>query len=122
MPAPPACTPQALAEIAPCFRCLSETQLRMVFMFLWAILDGYDLPEDLDQLVEDSKCFTCLSQKQILEQKVAILADFLGATDLLSGQESVIEDMRCFPCLSQRQIDAAILFLICDFLTGGFAP
>ena len=114
MPVQPQCDPASVLADSGCLKCLSLSELNMVLLYLWASLQGYTLPADLDRLLEDSVCNNCVSgpTKQ-REQEVLAMAN-----SILSREETpttVIEGLKCVRCLKPDQIESALTFLKCKF-------
>jgi hypothetical protein len=112
MPEVRTCTPAEAMAIAPCAKCASESELRMIWLWFWATMDLYDLPEDLAELLEDSACWTCLSETDI---KRGILSEVISGIDIPIGE--VMDALTCIRCLKPKQVEAAIAYTICDFLS-----
>ena len=114
MPVQLHCDPASVLAESGCLKCLSLSELNMVLLYLWAILEGYTLPADLDKLLEDSVCNNCVSgPTKEREQEVMAMADAI-----LSEREtptSVIEALKCVRCLKPDQIESALTFLKCKF-------
>ena len=109
------CTPAAQKELIPCLKCLSLSQLEMLKLFLLSVIEGtYDLPEDFQQLLEDSACFTCLSDKEKLEGELASMASLAGGRGE-SHFEDFVEAFKCLPCAKPGQIKAATALLLCKW-------
>lgn len=114
---PIACTPAALVNETPCLACASETQLDMVWLWLWATFGGFDLSTDLDEVMALGVPFMSLADRQMKEAKVALFWHFLRGLrglDDLTLQE-IMNDLKCLPCASPKLVRAATLALICDF-------
>lgn len=103
--------PKDLPKVLPCLQCLSELQLMMVLVWeLNEISEAYTLPTQLATLFDDSACYTCLSDKQLLQAIVTILAYLaFGREDTVPG---VVDDLACLNCANPAQIKAAIVHLI----------
>lgn len=109
---PTDCSPSAqLAEI-PCLRCLSTSELQEVLLLAWAEANGFTLPEDLDTILELSKCNTCTSETQRLRMEVTAISEAV----LEEGNPaSIAEAVKCLPGLKPGQVQAAISYLKCRF-------
>lgn len=108
------CTPANLMDTYPCLKCMSKSDLRLMLLWLMTYLSSYDLSEAgaLDQLLEDSACFTCLSDKQRLQAMVAVIGDAFGKE---FTSETFLADTKCLRCLKPGQVDAAIVYLLCQW-------
>lgn len=107
------CTPEALVDVYPCLNCASDSQLDMMWMWLWAYFGNYDLPDDIDELQELGKCLKCLSPRQIKQAKLLLFANFLDVSQLEMNE--IFDSIKCLPCMQPQQIRAITLALICDF-------
>lgn len=111
-----ACNPAALVNAIPCLKCASETELDMVWLYLWAYFGGYDLSTDLDAIMAKGVPYMALADRQMKEAKVALFAELLGVTDMTL--QEIMADLKCLPCASPKLVRAATLSLICDFLSA----
>lgn len=107
------CTPQELLVVEPCLNCLSESQLLMILylLFVWRI-DG-DLDDAITDL-ENSTCFKCASDKQLLTMIDAILMQWLGITSDNWAEFKVA--MGCLACADPKLIRAATVKKICEYI------
>ena len=106
------CTPNALLNTFPCLQCYSKTELKQVLVMLLAELsESYEMPGSTNQVMKDSACFTCLSEKQLLQAMVSTLAQQVGweSTDF----NDIKDKIKCLNCANPKQIDAAITYLVC---------
>lgn len=109
------CTAAGLANANVCLQCASDSELDMLWLYLWAYFAGLDLSTDLDTLMERGRGLVSLSDKQIKEAKIALFANFLGVDDLTLAE--LLDEVKCLPCAEPKVIRAATLWLICEFLT-----
>lgn len=105
--------PNALLALAPCTQCLSISELKRVLVAALGWFENYDMPDDLDALIENSKCWACTSSKQKLEAAVIVLGQFIFEEGPQETQ--VTEMLACLRCVDDEHIDAALIFLICSF-------
>jgi hypothetical protein len=105
------CAPAALLAKLSCLKCLSESELNKVFVLaLAAGTDNYTLPDNLNTLLENSACFTCLSDKQLLQALVsAYVEDNLPELTI----EEIRERIKCLNCATPKQVKAAMVYLTC---------
>lgn len=108
-----ACNPAALVNDIPCLKCASETELDMIWLFLWSYVQGYDLSADFDTIMAMGVPYMALADRQMKEAKVALFADFLNLDSITMAD--MLNDMKCLPCASPKLIRAATLALICQF-------
>jgi len=94
----------------PCLACLSESELNKVFVLALATGTAYELPDHLAQLMDSSACYTCLSDKQLLQVLVsAYVEDQLGSLTMDEFREKI----KCLSCATPKQVKAAISYLTC---------
>lgn len=103
--------PSAALKQYPCLQCLSEKELKAVLVLALAEAVSDTVPE----ILEASKCLTCLSPKQRLQSLVSILGGVY-----LSGSTvtEIREDIKCLICGSDTMIDSALLYEICKLFTS----
>lgn len=109
------CSAAGLANANPCLQCASDSELDMLWFYLWAYFGGYDLSTDLNTLLARGRGLEQLSDKQVKEAKIALFANFLGLGDVTMAE--ILEDVKCLPCVEPKVVRAATLSLICQFLT-----
>lgn len=113
------CTKEALVDVLPCLTCASETELDIIWLYLWMRFWRLDPSEDLFTLIGDSACLTCMSEREIKQAKIAVWYQFLYAGGYLDIQstEELFDDLKCMNCMTPQQIRAAVLWLVCGFLS-----
>lgn len=104
------CTPSGLLNDFKCLSCLSQKELLAVAVYALAWGNGYDLPGDINQIIEDSACFECLSDKQ-LDQAMALVPVKFFMDD--ATVPTVAQDISCLTCASPKQLKAALAYLLC---------
>lgn len=111
-----ACTPEERLEKFKCLECGSESQLLLVLLLALAKNRhaGYTMPDDTNQLMQDSACWACLSDKQLLQAVVSTVSEWVEDEDW----QPLVEEARCIQCANPKQIKAAIAFLICKIISG----
>lgn len=111
--------PATVLGETPCFECLSKTQLKMVLLYVWAYIEGYTLPDDLNQMLTDAACnINCInSEKDQLIQELECIASRV----LAEGPDvpNIQDAMKCVLCLKPGQIDGLLTYLKCKFWTQG---
>lgn len=112
-PAPLAfeCTPDSLLKSTPCVACLSEHELLAVIVGILSLAASKTVAEAMS----DSACFTCLSDKQLLQALVVKIGnDALGEEHTVS---EVVDQFHCLVCATPKQLKAAIIQLLCANFT-----
>lgn len=94
----------------PCLSCLSESELFAVLILGLAPMAGYTLPGDQADMIKDSACFTCLSDKQML-QGVASIPAFLSFEGKTTQQ--IRDEIKCLVCTDQKRMKAMLVMLLC---------
>lgn len=105
---PVTCTPKALLASYPCLAYLSESELKAVMVVAYA--DNLGLT--VDQVLENSACFMCLSDKQHLQSAASIIGDaFLRDLTV----DEIRERIKCLLCAKPGQIKAALTYELCQY-------
>lgn len=106
-------TPPNIAKTPPfpCVQCLSETELMLALLFLFADLEDYALgtPGELARLDKDAACFSCWSDKQKMQ---AIVSGMALATDNFLTEDSLAESLKCLRCLAPGKVKGMLTYLI----------
>ena len=112
-------SPSSLIGQYPCLACLSNTELLAVMVLALATSNGYTLPDDTSRLLTDSKCVTCLTDKQLLQALAGLMAG-----GMLSGQTvtQMRAKIKCLVNANPKQLKAALVNLICQFGLTEEAP
>lgn len=112
-----ACSSQDFTSRAPCLSCLSTNQLWGLLLYTLAAQTDYEMPGDLGQLMSDSACLNCLTDKQLLEGVVGALAELtLENPDI----KQIQSELACLNCATPTQLKSAVAFLLCrmQFMTS----
>lgn len=80
----------------------------ILLLYMLAYINNDD--SDLAGLLEESNCWTCMSDKQKLEAAIGSMANAY----LLSAQD-IANAVKCMPCAQPGQIKAAIAYSICKY-------
>lgn len=99
-------------ETIPCLQCVSDSQLEMLRLYLWAALVGYTLPDDLQDILDASACNTCLSKTQMKRGELAMMAHAVAE---IVDLPTVVDAAKCLPCVQPQQIQAAVNWLECQY-------
>lgn len=108
------CSITTLRENSACLDCLSVSDLEVVEAYLWAVLSGVREPTIAGVLASIS-CLTCLSKKQIIEAKIAVLFSVAKIQTPTLTLQYILNLMRCGKCATHRQVQAAILYYFCQY-------
>lgn len=116
---PADCSPGANLAAYKCLSCLSVSELLIIYLVVLADAEtsGYSLPADQARLLEDAACWTCLSDKQLLQAAISA-----NAQDILSEETPVSElreRIKCLLCATPKQIKAIIAMLVCKLGSPG---
>lgn len=103
------CTPSSLLASVPCLSCLSETELLATMVAIIALATD----KNISDILKESACFTCMSDKQMEQGIVTILGnDLLGES---FSEAELLDDMKCIrQCSNAKQLKAALLYLLCN--------
>jgi hypothetical protein len=111
--------PKNLVHQYPCLSCLSESELLKLMIvvlndYIGTLRDSinpYDLPSELSDLMSDSACYGCLSDKQMLQAVVVMFASL--TYDDTKNVQDIVDDMHCLICADPKQTKSALLRLLC---------
>lgn len=97
---------------AACARCASRKELYALIVMILADEIGYNLPDDLNQLLEDTACFRCPSDREKLQLIAGALFDkyWDGTVDEL------LSEIRCLLCVDENQLKAILVLLFCRYI------
>lgn len=115
----PNLSPGLLPDSYGCVSCLSQSELWMALLFLMAKDQNLDLqaPGVLTSLLEDTACFTCASDTQLLRIIVSGKAELM-IPDEFATEGALAEALTCLRCLKPKQIKGALTYLALQ----SFAP
>lgn len=110
---PENCEAATTLNLLPCLECASDSQLDILWLFLWAYFMYYDFPEDIDEVLAKGVEYQNVSDTDLKRIKVALFAEFLR----FEPGEAVeaLDDIKCLLCVEPKLIRAATLALICEF-------
>lgn len=116
------CTPTDLLHDFACLKCLSKLELEQLLLVILCDLTGsYDLPDDTHELLDDTACWTCISDTQRLQAIVSMFAQLTYA-----GTDTTVDDIRdkikCLLCANPAQIKGAIAALLCSLCNNNITP
>ena len=105
------CTPAVLMDTYKCLKCLSDSELLALFVIILADQEGtYTLPDDLDLLLKDAACFTCLGDRQLLQAGIAAMANDIEADATVP---ELREKIKCLLCAPPRVIKGLLAYITC---------
>lgn len=109
------CTPEELLNITPCVKCSSNEDLLIAILFILAYMNSEE--DDLQQVLENAKCWKCTSDKQKLEAIVNLLGDVVLGESVTP--EELFAAISCLKCAEPNAIKGAIVQQLCKFFTLG---
>ena len=110
------CTPNDILAYEPCTACLADSELLSILaLLLCHIQNGPRDACDPKALLEDSACFECLNDHQMLVAMVNMFYQFAVEGGFIEAGE-LREQGVCLNCLPPRQIRAILLKFLCDYL------
>jgi len=102
---------------APCALCLSEKQLWAVIVLLLCKSHGGARAEcDPHTLLDDSVCFDCLTDKQMLVAAGNALWKYAVDNGLIDADGGNVDDAVCLDCLPLHWLKAIALRKLCGLL------
>lgn len=101
-----------------CFQCLSQKEKLGVIVALLCSITSRDVTQcTANELAEASKCYTCLTDAQMLDAFLIILylyaKNVTGVDDM--SEEEYREEIACLICASPKQLKAMMVYLIYQF-------
>lgn len=118
------CTPAQLVDANPCLKCLSDSQLDIALMYVinaWANsylsltpAKVFTLPTDLEALLQDAACMTCLDYRQMKQAVISLFAQ----TFMQDTPEGALQAAGCLLCLKPDQVWGIITKRLCDINTA----
>ena len=103
--------PSSLMKSVPCLPCLSVHEMLAALVGIMALAAGKTVP----QVMESSKCWKCLNEKQILQAVVTIFGNqLLGARHTPADVAALTN---CLKCVSDKELLAALSQLLCAEVT-----
>lgn len=111
------CTPTKRLSTYKCLSCLSVSELLALLVIIEAdnTRSGYTLPGDGAKLMQDAACWTCLTDKQLLQSIVSARAEFIESTTTV---QDIRNKIKCLLCGNPKQIKAALAMLTCKNSTA----
>lgn len=99
-------TKDTVMALTPCLQCLDKPTLLLVLLYILATMNNKDMTTELDTMMEESACYTCLTDKQLLEAMIAILAD--NQLESVNVQD-IRDSLSCAQCADPQRIKAMLL-------------
>lgn len=95
----------------PCFACASDHQLDIILAILLCRILSTDADNEctVEQMVQDSRCFHCFSDRQIKQRIVALIATYAADNGLVTDVEQEIANAVCLNCVEPKQVRGMIL-------------
>lgn len=107
------CTVDGLQAASPCVKCLSRKELLALLIVIMADQLGYDLPDDNSEILEDSACFRCQSDRERLNGFMSkLVSEYRDAYTI----EELREEIKCILCWDEVAIKSALALLLCQYI------
>lgn len=104
--------PETLARLAdyPCFRCLSDQQLWLVLGIVLCRIVSTDPDNEctVAEMVENSACAHCFSDRQILQIVVALIAKYAADNGRITDVDQLIQDAVCLNCADPKLVRSVV--------------
>lgn len=101
-------SPETLAALSdyPCLRCLSDHQLLILLALLLCRIVSTDPDNECTagEMVDTAHCFSCFSDRQLLQMTVAIIATYAVENGYVTNVDTLIEEGVCLNCVDPKQI------------------
>lgn len=105
------CSIAEMKNLYPCLNCLSESQLEMLLLYMWAYV--WSLEDSIVDLLSNATDGQNISRSDFLRMEIAIMARSLLSDDVTVND--LIDDVKCLPCARSDVIRATILKLKCEY-------
>jgi hypothetical protein len=75
----------------------------------------------VQDMMEVAKCYSCLTPKQLMEVRVALLCQILHAYNPMASCDihDLMESAKCYSCLDLTQLSMIQTQLLCEILHAG---
>lgn len=75
----------------------------------------------VQDLLETAKCFSCLTPKQLMEVRLALLCQILQSVDPMAScdVQTLMAAAKCYGCLDLTQLSMIQTQLLCEILHAG---
>lgn len=114
------CTVEGLLGLSPCVQCLSRKELYAVLVIILADVAGYNMPDDLQDLLEDSACFRCPSDREKLQM---IVSKFIHEyEENWENMDQVRDEIKCVLCIDEASLKGLLVHLLCHYIDGCANP
>lgn len=108
MPCVETCTPSQSLDVYKCAACLSESELKAVLALALGEAAGLTVQE----LLDCSSCYTCMSKKQLMQTIVTKIGyNYLSRYTI----PEIREQIKCLLCAPPQLLDAAIAYGVCAY-------
>jgi len=108
------CTPSSLLASYPCLACLSEHEMLAGLVGI-AANASEKYYANLELLLKDSACFTCMGKKDMFQAVLTMLgSEMVGAEP--GAMQAILDRTKCLLCANDQQLRAAFLFLISNYM------
>lgn len=105
--------PETLARLStyPCFRCLSDQQLWLVAGILLCRILSPDPNNEctVQELIENSACAHCFSDRQILQIAVALIAEYAADNGRIDSVDDLIQEAVCLNCADPKLVRSIVV-------------
>lgn len=107
-----ACDPTTLAAIRPRLQALSDQELKVLRMILWANAAGYTFPTDQATLIANSQQQAAMSEKEQLRAEVALMAVVYQNSATVDQLRAMV---KCALCLPPGKVKAIETLAKCEY-------
>lgn len=107
-----ACDPKTLANIRPKLQALSNSELKVLRMILWANAAGYTLPDDLSTLLANSQAQSRMSETEQLRAEVSLMGVVYQNTATIDELKAMV---KCALCLPPDKVKAIETLMKCEY-------
>lgn len=119
--------PETLSRLSnyPCFACLSDKQLWIVAVLILCNILAQDPASEctVEQLMQDSACINCFSERQIWQALLAYIAEWATDNGYITDVDTLIREAVCLNCVSAKQLKGMVAATVgAGLLNGNLFP
>ena len=109
------CTPHGLIAEYPCMKCASTSELLAVIgLILYALTHEGDTT--LTDMLEEGKCFKCLSDHDMLVASANALLAIAVAYDYFTDAAEALQTAKCLTCSDPAIVKGLIVGTLCEYI------
>lgn len=116
-PTAPECTVDGVLNAYACTHCASLTQLYAIVALTTYALNNHG-DYTVEHMIDDSKCFSCISEHQFWEGMANLLVGIAIANGYFDNAGAVLQAANCLTCTDPKHVKAIFLHEMCVYLSA----